>query len=238
MPKIHKTNVDPASKKTVSASFDVSSLHNSPRQRRSQNLTLRVLRATESLIRSVGHDGLTIAMIAEEADVSIGGLYGRFRNREEIITAVNRQLLQRLQEESENWIASSARNPFAALRQFLDGLIEFFHIHGALFPVQSNSVDAEIINDAAAIEKILRTILEKSLSEHQNTLAGVDVKSFAAMAVHLCLASLLRESGTPNKLEGRKMTWPVLTEYLPQVIEAYLHSLIGKAIERDGDKVA
>lgn len=205
--------------------FDVSSLQNMPRQRRSHELTLRVLRAAERIIREVGYEGLTIAMVADEADVSIGGLYGRFRSRDEIMAAINRQLLQRIEQESILWTASVDVDATTTLVSFVDHLVQFFSDHGTLFPVSANSSGTSLVSEAARLEATLRERLSGALACHSDELAGVDVTQLSAMVVHLTLASLLRESSTREPVAGRSMSWPVLAKELPRVASAYLESV-------------
>lgn len=205
--------------------FDVSSLQNMPRQRRSHELTLRVLRAAERIIRDVGYDGLTVAMVALQADVSIGGLYGRFSSRDEIMAAINRQLLQRIDQESVEWVDGEASDAETTLTIFVEHLVQFFRDHGALFPVSANSSNACLVNEAATLEATLRARLSSALERHHGELDCVDAAQLAAMIVHLSLASLLRESSTREPIPGRSMGWSVLALELPRIAAAYLQAL-------------
>lgn len=71
----------------------------SPQQRRSRESHQRVIEATEKLLRSdVGGD-FTLADVSREAGVSVGGIYGRFHNREALVRAVQQRTNERMDEE-------------------------------------------------------------------------------------------------------------------------------------------
>jgi AcrR family transcriptional regulator len=58
---------------------------NRPKQRRSQETLVRLLRATRELLEETVFEDLTIQQIATRAGCSVGTFYGRFRNKDAIL---------------------------------------------------------------------------------------------------------------------------------------------------------
>ncbi len=80
-----------------------------PRQQRAEATRDRILDTAEALFNDRGYDRSSMNALAEQAGVSIGGLYEWFRNKEEVLTAVAERhvhqatsvILTRLAESSE-----------------------------------------------------------------------------------------------------------------------------------------
>lgn len=72
-----------------------------PKQARSERTLQRLLDAAESLIKEKGHAAVSIPEIARRARSSVGGFYARFRDKNELLRALEErhfiQLLQRLE---------------------------------------------------------------------------------------------------------------------------------------------
>ncbi|CAN5295915.1 hypothetical protein BH10PSE12_BH10PSE12_22760 [soil metagenome] len=217
-----------ASRKSVSGKFDISSLSNAPRQRRSHDLTLRVLDAAETVMRQGGLEAVTIAAVAREAKVSVGGLYGRFENRDELISAIHYQAMHRLAEESAEWLSEPADSYETALTNLVARLIEYFEAHGSLLPVKT-SAKALPGTPGVEMEGMLRTRLAEKLSGFAPRLAGVDLSEAATMIIHILLASAVREATTDPRAIGRTMTWDKLRRELPAVVIGYLQTAEARA---------
>ncbi|MCM2416489.1 TetR/AcrR family transcriptional regulator [Streptomyces sp. RKAG290] len=69
-----------------------------PRQARSAATLARVLQAAEEIAASSGLEGMTISGVAERAGVSVGTIYRRFDDKEQLITALTERMLERREE--------------------------------------------------------------------------------------------------------------------------------------------
>lgn len=58
-----------------------------PQQQRSQATLLRILKATNEIIADSGIAPLTLAAVATSADVAVGSIYTKFKNKQELISA-------------------------------------------------------------------------------------------------------------------------------------------------------
>lgn len=68
-----------------------------PQQARSRAALQRLLASAEHVLVNDGLDELTIARVAEHAGVSVGGIYRRFASKEQLIDAVRRDFVARLE---------------------------------------------------------------------------------------------------------------------------------------------
>src|SRR3954463_8890912 len=69
-----------------------------PQQQRSRESLERVLRAAEKLLAKRGYEGLTIAEVSRNADLSVGSVYGRFESKDALIYAIHARMLHRMTE--------------------------------------------------------------------------------------------------------------------------------------------
>ena len=69
-----------------------------PRQARSRAALERLLASAEHVLVHDGIEEFTIIRVAEHAGVSVGGVYRRFANKEQLIDAVREKLLTRLED--------------------------------------------------------------------------------------------------------------------------------------------
>lgn len=69
-----------------------------PQQARSRAALQRLLAAAQDVLANDGIDEFTIARVAEQAGVSVGGVYRRFASKEQLIEAVRHELLARLED--------------------------------------------------------------------------------------------------------------------------------------------
>jgi AcrR family transcriptional regulator len=220
--------IDPT--RSPSDGYNVAKLANAPRQRRSHDLTLRVLSAAETVIRREGLDAFTITAVAREAKVSVGGLYGRFANREEIVFAIHAHTLERFEEGAAEWLSQPFPNYEAALIHFSERLVSFFEDNGGLFPGRTHA-KAMPGDKSVNTEAALRDRLEAMLKSYSDDLPGIDLHDAAKMILHLLLASVLRETSTDARAVGRSVTWKKLKDVLPQVAVGYVKMLTERSVQ-------
>ena len=91
-------------------------------QDRSRDSQARLLRAGERVFAAVGYDAARISDIAAAANCSIGGLYRRFRDKDALFLALQRQFAQRIREKAEQFF-SMPRWADAPLNEVISTLI-------------------------------------------------------------------------------------------------------------------
>lgn len=72
-----------------------------PQQTRSRKTMNRILGASQSLLEEKGFDELTIAEIVQHAGCSVGAFYGRFRDKDALLHALDERFFQEFTAESE-----------------------------------------------------------------------------------------------------------------------------------------
>jgi AcrR family transcriptional regulator len=72
-----------------------------PKQARSEQTLLRLLDAAEDLIRDKGLGDVSIPEIVQRAGSSVGGFYARFKDKDELLRALEERFFRRLDERVE-----------------------------------------------------------------------------------------------------------------------------------------
>ncbi len=80
-----------------------------PKQKRSQKSLERVLDASTRLLEEEGFDAFTIQDVSQRADVSVGAIYARFGNKESLLRAVHRHVMESLRPEHQAVAAVDGR---------------------------------------------------------------------------------------------------------------------------------
>ncbi len=75
-----------------------------PKQARSERTLERLLDAAEALVVEHGVTGLSIPEVVRRARSSVGGFYGRFRDKDELLRALEERFLRQLEGELEEFI--------------------------------------------------------------------------------------------------------------------------------------
>lgn len=201
--------------------YDMALLTNAPQQKRSHDNSLRILQAAERVILKRGSEAFTIAAVAKEADVSVGGIYGRFKNREELLKAIHVHFVEQLRDSVEGSISGQFNELSDLLLAFTAALADFFEQRGKLLLTVSAHSNA---SSAARIEGDIRNALIKAAAPFRSDIAHSNPDIALRIVVHLMLASLIRELGTKRTLADRLMGWSTLREELPRMAVRYLTS--------------
>lgn len=89
--------------------METSGLHE-PKQSRSQQTLDRILQSSTALIAEQSYDDVTITDIAARSQISVGGFYSRFRNKEALLSV----LAENLAHETQTRISSAMSSDWAA----------------------------------------------------------------------------------------------------------------------------
>jgi AcrR family transcriptional regulator len=199
--------------------YDTSGLHNAPQQKRSQELSLKILEGAERVLRREGLDAFTIAAVAAESGVSIGGIYGRFKNREEILGAIYKEVLSRMERHVEDHL----NRPFASLEEIADvfarEIVTILEQLGDLLPVAGRNAQDGSTN---LFERNIRQLLSEAVEPFRAEVKHPDPDHAVRLTVHLLLGSVGREITSRRSDIDRVMGWNTLREDLPHVARAVL----------------
>ncbi len=90
-----------------------------PKQARSERTLQRLLDAAEALINEKGHAAVSIPEIARRAGSSVGGFYARFRDRDELLRALEERHFIELDQRVEA-LVDARRWEHASIAQMVD----------------------------------------------------------------------------------------------------------------------
>jgi AcrR family transcriptional regulator len=105
-----------------------------PQQARSRAALQRLLASAEHVLINDGPEELTIARVAEHAGVSVGGVYRRFAGKEQLIDAVRRALVERLDHSVTNALENAGPSLAGVVDALATALSETLNDSARLIP--------------------------------------------------------------------------------------------------------
>ena len=95
-----------------------------PQQARSQRFLVKVLEAAETIMRRDGVEGLTMPAVAQEAGVSVGGIYRRFQTKQDLLRAIKDRFLTRAEQSVADALEGRTRSLDDVVRNFIDTILK------------------------------------------------------------------------------------------------------------------
>jgi AcrR family transcriptional regulator len=106
-----------------------------PQQARSRAALQRLLASAEHVLVNEGPEAFTIARVAEHARVSVGGVYRRFANKEQLIEAVRHALLEQLEDAITEALDAQSSSLGDVVGAFTAALSRTLDKSGRIIPV-------------------------------------------------------------------------------------------------------
>ncbi len=198
-----------------------------PKQARSERTLYRLLDAAEALIAERGLAGLSIPAVVTRAGSSVGGFYARFRDKNELLRALEerfvRDITARLEAlaDTRRWADAAVEDIVAAAVDELVSVTEERRelIRAFLFRAVSDPAIREHAIDfrRRAAERMGAVLLAKAPAiTHPEPLVAIDVAAQAAFALmqnHVLL------DGT--RAAGRTLTSVELRREITRLVLAY-----------------
>lgn len=173
-------------------------------QRRAEQSTQVMIRATEELIARGGLRAVTVAEVARIAGTSNGSLYHRFGDREGLLVAVQQATLSRLEDEALAVMARAReQEPDAAMRDAVRGALRLFgEYRSALraFFVEGQEIAAFEERNATCL-RLLSEAAEGLLVEQ----LGVRAREAAAIYRVLFSVGATRALFTEEQMRGERV---------------------------------
>ena len=199
-----------------------------PKQARSERTLYRLLDAAEALIAEQGLGGLSIPEVVRRAGSSVGGFYARFRDKNELLCALEERFFLEVQSrldalaDERRWADAPVREVVAAA---VDELVNVTESRRALIrcfmfratqDVQIRDVAVRFRNRAA--ERIAAVLVGKSPSfSHPDPVLAIDLgvqAAFSLMNQHALL------DGT--EAAGRMLSLDDLKREIARLFVAYV----------------
>jgi AcrR family transcriptional regulator len=195
-----------------------------PQQRRSRESLERVLLSGEKLLAQKGYEGFTIGEVSRRAKVSVGSVYGRFDNKDALVQALHRRMLDRMAANGDGPIAGDAdlgdavRRGIGALSAGMDRerpLLRVFMMRGAVDPAISAP-------GSEASRAVARRFTEAVLV-HGDEIGHPDPEIAADVAFRIAYDVLARNVMHGPTFESPvEVGWDVLTRELAIAALTYL----------------
>jgi AcrR family transcriptional regulator len=172
-----------------------------PKQARSERTLQRLLDAAEELIKEKGHAAVSIPEIARRAKSSVGGFYARFRDRNELLRALEErhfiELSQRLEAlaDARRWVnASTAEIVEAAVAELVRSTRERRHMIAAFLvrAIEDPVIRAGGLHFRRTVEERISALLLPRHSEMSHPDPGLAIElgiqtAFALMQQHVLI---------------------------------------------------
>jgi AcrR family transcriptional regulator len=157
----------------------------------------RLIEATVEVLGEVGADRLTMDMVAERADAATRTIYNYFPTRQDLLSAVQAELLQAFRDTLQLEIPETGE-PAERLRQFVAVLFDMYEQQGAALTTLLEFDEPGIRAQVRDMRAWRRDRLEQILQSASNTLRlpiGQAVSFAFVMTNHISWRVLREEIG-------------------------------------------
>jgi AcrR family transcriptional regulator len=199
-----------------------------PKQARSERTLFRLLDAAEALIVEQGLAGLSIPEVVRRAGSSVGGFYARFRDKNELLRALEERFFLEVQSrldalaDQRRWAGAPVRDVVAAA---VDELVSVTHERRALIrcfmfrATQDTTIRDEAVRFRnRAAERLAALLVGKAPSiRHPDPVLAIDLgvqAAFSLMNQHALL------DGT--EAAGRMLSLDELKREIARLFVAYV----------------
>ena len=174
-----------------------------PRQARSAATLARVLQAAEEIASSSGLEEMTMTGVAERAGVSVGTIYRRFDDKDQLITALTERMLER----REQYVAEQLRAAEPSLPGVFDAyahaLLQSFADSRNLFPeLLRTRTNGALERGARTITEIHRLLLEAA-APYTDQIRRSDPDAALDTAARALLGACFHDSVRPDPATGQ-----------------------------------
>jgi AcrR family transcriptional regulator len=199
-----------------------------PKQARSEKTLLRILEAAERLIAEKGLAGLSIPEVVRRAGSSVGGFYARFRDKNELLRALEERHFRHLSEHLDA-VADEARWENATAAEIVRGavgeLVDVTNIHRHMMvaflfrSIQDPAVREDALRFRRDAEERIRQLLLAHCEDfdHPDPSLAIDIgiqTAFAIMQQHVLIES--------TRAGGRKLSDEELKREIGNIFLRYV----------------
>ncbi len=204
-----------------------------PRQSRSQQTLRRILQSSTALIAEQSYDEVTIAEIAKRAEISVGGFYSRFQNKEALLSVLQERLGQETQSRinaalAKEWSVTSLYDLLhfivsnnAELYEKYRGVLTVIHLRTRVLDPRGEDGTRRTYNRKLVAQ--LETLLLMKRDQIQHRRPRVAIRTAIA-----CMTSMLRDAIVFNDTDlypvprNRK----IITRHVAKVMHQYLAAAV------------
>lgn len=181
---------------------DHSAPYREPRQARSAATLARVLQAAEEIASSAGLEEMTITAVAERAGVSVGTIYRRFEDKDQLITALTERMLERRELYVAEELHAAEPSLSGVVDAYARALLQSFADSSNLFPelLRARGTGA-LDRGARTITEIHRLLLEAA-APYADQIRRNDPATALDTAARAVLGACFHNSVRPDPATG------------------------------------
>jgi AcrR family transcriptional regulator len=195
------------------------------KQERSQRNIERIVSAAETVLSRDGWEAFTMKAVADEAGASVGGIYRRFANKEQLLRAIKDNVLTRADGKHKNIATYQASSLSDAVEHYarsrIDALTSYADILKKIFDAQQG--DAVMQNRGRqSLQLGLRTF-RSMIAPFRAEIGHNDPELAIEMAFYVFNATILRRvQGYASDTIFDHLDWEVLKVELAKLVLRYL----------------
>ncbi|WP_449480001.1 TetR/AcrR family transcriptional regulator [Streptomyces avidinii] len=193
---------EPEHPASATASASPSASYRAPRQARSAATLARVLRAAEEIASSAGLEEMTIAGVAERAGVSVGTIYRRFEDKEQLITALSERMLERREEYVAERLRAAEPSLSGVMDAYAHALLQSFADSSSLFPELLRARGAKALDRGARTITELHRLLLEAAAPYTDQIRRSQPQSALDAAARAVLGACFHNSVRPDSATG------------------------------------
>lgn len=195
------------------------------KQERSQRNLERILRAAENVLGRDGWEAFTMKAVAEEADASVGGIYRRFVNKEQLLRAIKDNVLNRADAMHRTIAAYRASDLADAVQHYVRYRIEALTGYADILKKILDAQQGDVVmhnRGRQSVQVGLRTF-RSMVAPFRSEIRHADPELAVELAFYVFNATILRKvQGYPSETLFEHLDWNLLQDELSQVILRYL----------------
>jgi AcrR family transcriptional regulator len=199
-----------------------------PKQKRSQESLERVLEASTKLLEESGFEAFTVQEVSHRADVSVGAIYARFGNKENLLRAVHAHAMEAIRAEHES-VATPDGQPAVTGREAIAGAVrtvaDIFQGNEQLLSafMHVGAVDNEIARRGSEVSIDLARRFATTVLAHRGEISHPDPEKAVDVAYRMAYCTFARQVMYGPAFESsRPISWADLVEEVGSACAAYL----------------
>ncbi|MFI5866771.1 TetR/AcrR family transcriptional regulator [Streptomyces sp. NPDC051546] len=173
-----------------------------PRQARSAATLARVLRAAEEIASADGLEEMTIAGVAERAGVSVGTIYRRFEDKEQLIAALSERMLERREESVAERLRTADPSLAGVMDAYADALLQSFADSSSLFPELLRARGTRALDRGARTITELHRLLLEAAAPYADQILRSRPQEALDTAARAILGACFHNSVRPDPVTG------------------------------------
>ncbi len=198
-------------------------------QLRSKETEQRILQAAVRVLGEAGAEGLTTAEVSSAADVSVGSIYRRFGNKEQLLLATQSEFLRLFEDKFSARLSSitsaDAEDPAQTIVHAAKTLATCFAEDAApLRVLLVLGLSHEVVQRQGHLASVRGGAMFGDLIlSHRHTLAHENPEAAVDFSFRLIYAACSHRIIQGESLESiRRRSWPEVIDELARTVRAYL----------------